>query len=172
MLSASQWNELLYLKPSDFKRPDGLQYSIVKNLDRFIGLVGSKPIILSDFRTGNNEKTHAQGIAIDTTWPGIDSIEILELAEAQKMFGGIGVYINEADAVSFHFDTRPFKANGDPARWGGIITHPYDNNSGDHIRRTEYVGMSLVTDLIKKKEVGVIILLLLSGYLLWKNTNP
>lgn len=170
MLTISQWNALLYLKPSDFKKPDGLEYSIVKNLDRFIGIVGSMPVILSDFRV-NDPKTHGKGIAIDTTWPGIEPIEILELAESQRMFGGIGVYINEADAVSFHFDTRPFKANGEPARWGGIITHPYDNDSGDHIRRTEYVGMSLVTDLIKKKEVGLIILLLLSGLLLWKSTN-
>ncbi len=170
MLTASQWNEMLYLKPSDFKHSDGLQYSIVKNLDRFIGLVGSMPVILSDYRE-NDPKTHGKGIAIDTTWAGINPIEILKLAESSQKFGGIGVYINEADAVSFHFDTRPFKINGEPARWGGIITHPYDNDTGDHIRRTEYVGMSLVTDLIKKKEVGVIISLLLLGYLISKNIN-
>ncbi len=164
MLSVAEWNSLIYLKPSDFKRPDGLQFSIVQALDRFTGKIGSRPQILSDYRPGD-PLTHGAGLAVDTVWPGVDSLRVYNKAINFPAFHGVGVYINELGAVSFHFDTRPKTIRIDePDRWGGVITHPLNTATGQYVRRTEYVGASTVLDMIKKKSIGMIIFLALCGY--------
>lgn len=164
MLSVAEWQSLVYLKPSDFKRPDGLQFSIVQALDRFIGEIGSRPVILSDYRPGD-PLTHGAGLAVDTTWPGVDSLRVYNKAIAFPAFHGVGVYINELGVVSFHFDTRLKTLRIDePDRWGGVITHPLNTATGQYVRRTEYVGASTVLDMIKKKSIGMIIFLALFGY--------
>ncbi len=164
MLTDRQWDSLIYLRPSDFKRPDGLQFSIVQALDRFIGKIGSRPEILSDYRPGD-PLTHGDGLAVDTTWPGVDSLRVYSKAIAFPAFQGVGVYINELGVVSFHFDTRLKTIRIDePDRWGGVITHPLNTATGQYVRRTEYVGASTVLDMIKKKSIVTIIFLGLCGY--------
>lgn len=164
MLSVGEWNSLIYLRPSDFKRPDGLQFSIVQALDLFIGQIRSRPIILSDYRPGD-PLTHGVGLAVDTTWPGVDSVRVYNKAINFPAFHGVGVYINELGAVSFHFDTRPETIRAtEPDRWGGVITHPLNTVTGEYVRRTEYVGASTVLDMIKKKSIGMIISLALFGF--------
>ena len=166
-MKSAEWGALLYLKASDFKYPEKLDASIVRALDRFIGIIGARPQILSDVRPGDSGQ-HGKGRAIDTAWPGLDGQTINAKAIASRLFSGIGVYVNEAGAVSHHFDTRTGRTFTNPATWGGIITHPYDESTNEHVRRTEYVGMSIVLDIIKKKGLPLIIALILSGLILWR----
>ena len=98
MLSVAEWNSLIYLKPSDFKKPDGLQFSIVQALARCTGKIGSRPQILSDYRPGD-PLTHGAGLAVDSIWPGVDSIRVYNKAISFPPFQGVGVYINELGAV-------------------------------------------------------------------------
>lgn len=171
MISVGQWNSLLYVSRSDFKCPDRLAFDVVQGVDKLIGRLNSQPVFLSDWRPydQNSPKSqHYEGNAIDTTWPGVDSDLVLKSAEDLNIFGGIGIYVNEAGQVSFHFDTRPMKASGEPARWGGIITYPYDMTTEDRIKRTEYVGMNIVVEMIKKKELLIPLVLIGSSYLIYK----
>lgn len=164
MLTVAEWSSLIYLEPSDFKRPDGLQFSIVRALDRFIGKIGSRPEVLSDYRP-DDPLTHGDGLAVDTFWPGVDSLRVYNKAINFPAFNGVGVYINELGAVSFHFDTRSKTIRTEePDRWGGVITHPLNTATGQYVRRTEYVAASTVLDMIKKKSIGMIIFLALSGF--------
>jgi hypothetical protein len=166
-MKPSEWGSLLHLKPGDFKNPEKLDVSIVRALDLFIGRIGARPIIISDYRsTGTGQ--HPLGRAIDTTWPGLDGQEINTKALASGLFSGIGVYVNETGEISHHFDSRTDRTPQNPATWGGIITHPYDPGSEEHVRRTEYVAMATVLDIIKKKGSALIIFLILSGWILWK----
>lgn len=170
-MTSHQWNSLLHLKPSDFKKPDGLHLSIVTALDQFIGHIGSRPIILSDHRPGDT-RTHGEGRAIDTAWPGVDS-ELL-YAEALKfpLFKGIGIYINEQGATSFHFDTRTAtQRDYGPDRWGGVISHPLDSRTGENVRQTAYVAAETVLSMVKKNAVSLIIFLALSGLLIYHYTR-
>lgn len=164
MLTAEQWSSLVHLGPSDFQRPDGLQYGIVKALDQFISRIGSKPVILSDYRPGD-PKEHGHGLAIDTTWPGQDALYIRSQAMNNwPNFTGVGLYINEQGAVSFHFDQRQDTIRRSaPDRWGGIITHPFDEATGAHKKIIDYVGMDVVVDLVKKNSIPVVIALGIIG---------
>ena len=174
MITSQQWNSLLYLSRSDFKYPDRLDFNVVQGLDILTGKLKSRPIVLSDYRGYDPESPNSQhqfGKAIDTTWPGVSPDLVLEKAEGLNVFGGIGIYVNEAGVVSFHFDTRPLKSSGEPARWGGIITHPYDVELEDHIRRTEYVALDIVVNMIKKKELLILLVLAGLSYLIYRNFN-
>lgn len=148
MIQASDWAALLYLRPEDFKYPDKLEFEAVNKLDRFVGMVGSRPIVLSDWRPydpSNPESRHFVGDAIDTTWPKADPLDVLALAKSSGLWqdGGLGMYINELGVVSFHMDTR-----GERARWGGVVTHPYVE--GELVKKIEYTGLDAVVDLVKK----------------------
>lgn len=155
MISSTQWGSLLHLKPADFHYPDNMDFSIVQALDQFITFVGSRPQILDDFRFdiggGNPNSQHLKGKAIDTTWPGRSPADINAQAIASRLFSGIGVYVNDAGVASHHFDTRTSATPANPAVWGGVITHPLDTNTGEHLKRTEYTTMDKVLDMIKKK---------------------
>lgn len=167
MLTATQWQALIFLRPSDFKNPDGLDYSIVSALDRFTGRIGARPLVLSDYRAGDPGQ-HGQGRAIDVVWPELDPLEIHQAAMTSGLFTGIGLYVNEAGAVSFHLDTRTDTLrDGAPDRWGGVITHPLNALTGEHERRTEYVAADIVIDILKKKGAGSIIFLIVFGWMLW-----
>jgi len=155
MISPNQWNSLLYLKASHFKNPDKLAWTIVRNLDLFIQRVGSRPVILSDWRpydaARGGKQQHFEGTSIDTTWPGQDPLRIWQEMLASKLFSGLGVYLNNVDAVSFHTDTRTDRTVDDPALWGDFITYPFDPARGKIVRRDQYVGAGLVLEAIKKK---------------------
>ena len=168
-VTPQQWQSLIYLKPSEFKHPDGLQYSILSALDRFISIIGSRPIILSDYRPGD-PRYHGQGLAIDTTWPGRDPLEIWNAAIDSGLFTGLGIYINELNIASFHFDTRP-RDDGTPAQWGGVITHPLDASTGYHVRQTYYVTAMEVIEIIKKKGTVLLIGFCVLGLLIYLNTR-
>lgn len=162
----------MYLSRSDFKYPDRLDFKAVQGLDKLTGILKSRPVVLSDWRAPDPESPNSQhqyGKAIDTTWPGTDPELVISEAEKLDLFGGLGLYVNEAGTVSFHFDSRAMKASGEPARWGGVITHPYDVALQEHVRRTEYVGIGIVAEMIKKK--GLLILIALAGlsYLIYRN---
>ena len=174
MITPQQWESLFYLSRSDFKYPDRLVYAVVQGLDTLTGKLIRRPIILSDWRQYDPESPnsqHHEGTAIDTTWPGVNSALVLKTAQELNIFGGVGIYVNEAGVVSFHFDTRPFKSNGQPARWGGKITYPYDTDLEDHIRRTEYVSMDIVVDMIKKKEFLIPLILIGLSFLTYRILN-
>lgn len=179
MATPVPWSSLLYLKPSDFRYPKEIDASVAIALDRFVHIVGRKPIIIDDWRapgTKSEGEQHQLGRAIDTTWPGIEPTVLWQAAHDAKLFNGLGVYVNEQGVASFHFDTRiGDKALGhwvdrtpqNPATWGGIISHPYDPNTGRHVKKTEYVGASSVIDLLKKK-VPLALMGLLLLFAVWK----
>jgi hypothetical protein len=159
MISQTQWGSLLNLTPEMFRRPDGLNFGIVQALDQFITIVGSRPVILSDFRPGD-PKQHGRGDAIDAWWSnGIDPTVIWERALASRLFHGLGVYLNEIGAVSFHFDKRIERTPSDPALWGDLISHSHDADTGAVVRTDNYTTAQAVLDEIKKKRpVGVIVI--------------
>ena len=167
MLTDSQWNSLLHLHPGDFQHPDGLQFSIVSALDRFIGQIGAKPEILSDYRAGD-PRQHGKGLAIDTAWPGQNPLELNQAALDSHLFSGVGIYVNPAGVASHHFDTRVERSVDAPARWGGIIEHPTQAN-GSVGTTIDYTTMQAVIDQIKKNlggamNVGMMVLI---GIGLW-----
>lgn len=172
MITEEQWDSLVHLRPSDFQHPEALDFSIVQGLDQFISHIGSKPIILSDYRPGD-PKEHGQGRAIDTTWPGQDSLYIRSQAMAfYPRFTGVGIYINEQGAVSFHFDTRQQTIRSSaPDRWGGLITHPYDETTTAHQKVIDYVSMDAVVDLVKKNVGPVVIGLAITALLIYLKRN-
>ena len=167
MITKEQWQSLIHLKPSDFKYPNHLNWTLVKNLDLFIGLVGSKPIILDDYREGD-AKQHGYGNAVDTTFIGVDPLFINQKAFESKLWRGIGLYFNDIGAASHHFDVRPDRSPENPAKWGGIITHPFDSSKNQPVKKIEYMSIDYVIDSIKKKESVVIIFLIISALLIWK----
>lgn len=178
MPTAAEWQSLIYLKPQDFtgKNPDGLRFSILQKLDQFVALVGSRPVILSAYRPGD-PRAHGFGQAIDTTWPGQNPLDVNQKAVNSGLFKGIGIYVNELGAASHHFDDWDQRTGSDPDTWGGIINHPINSDTGQHVRTTQYVGMQQVVDIIKKKLYQVAtnpVVLLLAGLTiiaLWKGRS-
>lgn len=165
MIQSEQWQSLLHLQPSDFSYPDKLDWSMVSALDQFISLVGSRPQILDDWRSSdpqNPKSQHLVGKAVDTTWPGKDSIAVLNLALESRLWTGVGMYVNEMSAVSFHFDTRDGLAT-----WGGVITHPYDSSQGKPVKRIEYTALATVVNIVKKNILPLTTVLILCGLGLW-----
>lgn len=158
MLTLNQWNSLLHLFPTDFRHPERMQWSVVKAMDDFIGIVKAKPIILSDYREPQpteKESQHHHGLAIDPYWPDLDPIEIWNAARAARLFHGLGIYKNEEDAVSFHFDTREDRTVDNPALWSGDIVHPYDPATRRHYKLISYYAWSYVVEYLKKKRVVI-----------------
>jgi len=171
MMSLLQWKALLYLDPSQFEYPDEMSPDIVGALDHFIGLVGSRPIILSDFRPGD-PRQHGLGRAIDVTWPDQEPLRVYELALESRLFSGIGIYLNDQDTVSFHFDSRLDRSPDDPALWGDFITYPFDVDTGQNVRHDEYTSAQAVVSVIKKKStipILVVAALAFGLYLLSRN---
>lgn len=155
-MKTSDWTGLLYLKPSDFKNPDMMDVSIVRALDRFIGMVGSKPTVISDYRPGD-PRQHGKGRAVDVVFYGLDPAYVIATAQASKLFKGIGLYQNEVGAESYHFDTR-IDSIADPNRpnmWGAFIRTVVDPATNQAKRVYEYLnspaGLQTVLVALKKK---------------------
>ena len=144
------WNQLRHLEITDFKYPVEIHESILRSLDSFISIVGEKPKILSDFRA-DDPRQHGIGFAIDTLFVQSDPIFIWENALNSKLFSGLGVYLNENNIVSFHFDTRVDRTTEHPALWGDFISYPVDPDSNLPFRKDNYTTASAVIDEIKKK---------------------
>jgi hypothetical protein len=173
-VTAQQWNSLIHLKPSDFKYPDRLEFSIVQALDRFISLVGSRPIILSDWRPVGEERPgsqHPLGTATDSTWPGQDPVRINSLALQSGLFSGVGIYWNDVNVASHHLDTRTNRSVSHPATWGAYITHPFDQATGGHVTKYEYTVMDTILEMIKKKAVPITLSLIGFALLLYLMMN-
>lgn len=173
MLTVSEWESMLHLFPTDFEHPEHMQFAIVKALDDFIGIIKSKPTILSDYREPKpyeDESQHHYGLAVDLTWPHLDPVEVWNTARAARLFTGLGIYKNEQDAVSFHFDRRRDRTVDDPALWSGDIIHPYDPDLGAHIKVITYHGVPFVLDYLKKKRraISVLAVTLVSSFVIYR----
>ena len=128
----------------NWKHPDKVQPRLKRYLKIMTLLLDRTPIILSDYREGD-PRTHGKGMAVDTYWPNIDPLVVLEKVKQLNLFGGVGLYLNEKGVVSFHFDIREHKEDGDIYSWGCFIT-PSGNG-----REYNYVAMNLVVDDVKKR---------------------
>jgi hypothetical protein len=141
------WLSITHYFREDFTYPGRLDHSIVAALDRFTNIVGCKALILDDWRPydeKNPNSRHAFGDALDVVFPGIDPLKILALAKSSGLFDGIGIYLNERNAVSFHFDKR-----GTSASWGAFIQPAVDSETGKAIRQNVYVTMADVVGKIE-----------------------
>lgn len=140
-----QWSNVRNYSRVDFAYPDKLDNSIVAALDRFTATTGFKAKILDDFRAytaGNPNSRHAWGDAVDVYFPGADSLAVLAAAESSGLFDGLGIYLNERGAVSFHFDKR-----GSRARWGAFVG-PAQSETGD--RSNTYTTLQAVVDRVQR----------------------
>jgi hypothetical protein len=167
MITPQQWHSLLYLTPSFFKYPDRMAFAVVAGLDRLIQLVGSMPVWLDDYRfhSDNPDSQHLTGRAIDVTWPDRDPLEVWDIVQKARIFSGLGLYANEQDVASFHFDTRPDRTVTKPALWGGRISHPFNPDTGAPVKQIDYVGAGVILEQLKKKFPGLILCLI--GFGLW-----
>lgn len=139
-------DHLLNYESTDFNYPEKLNPELLRALDRFTETIGRKGTILSDWRDYdpvNPNSKHFTGDAIDVTFPGTDSVAILHAAQESGLFDGIGIYLNEVGAVSFHFDKRKH-----PARWGAFITPAVDPDTGESFRKYEYTTLDRVLDRV------------------------
>jgi len=125
------------------------------------------PVILDDYRPGD-PRQHGQGTAIDTTWPGADPVGLYNLAVGSRLFNGIGIYLNEKEQVSFHFDTRADRTPDNPALWGDFITYPYNPDTKTHVRRDEYTSAQMVIDVLKKKTTIAIVAVAALAFALYR----
>lgn len=114
------WSRIKFYEPSDFKHPEKLDHSVVYGIDRLAFVTGKKAIILSDWRLESQfaDSLHPYGRAIDFVYPDLNSTDVLNIIRNQKLFSGIGMYVNAAGVVSFHVDTRTDRSPESPATWG------------------------------------------------------
>lgn len=167
MISPQQWDSLRFLSQADFNYPEKMVWDTVSNLDTAASMVGTRPLILSDFRPDERlTSQHRHGRAIDTTWPGQNPLRVWNVLRGAEMFSGLGVYVNEQGVASFHTDTRPERSAADPALWGGNITHKSEYDGGPIVRATAYVAAADILDIIKKKAPAALTILAV-GFLLW-----
>jgi hypothetical protein len=166
MVTKQQWDSLVVVKKTDFRYPESMAWPIVQNIDRLAQRLESKPMIISDYRP-NDLKQHGIGTAVDTVWPGLDPLTVWNEARAMKLFTGLGVYLNQLNAVSFHFDNRLDRTVNNPALWGDFISTVYDPDLGQHVRKDEYTGVDVVIDMIKKKLPGTALGLILFALGIW-----
>lgn len=141
-----QWQSIKNYSRVDFAYPDNLDHSIIAALDQFTAQTGLHAKILDDYRSytaSNPNSRHAFGDAVDVYFPGQDSLRVLAAAENSGLFDGIGVYLNERNAVSFHFDKR-----GSKARWGAFV-EPVESTAGIVERRNEYTTLDAVVQKIQ-----------------------
>lgn len=135
------WKNLKNYSRSDFAYPDKLQDSIVSALDLFTSQTGLKAVILDDYRPydpSNPNSRHGFGDALDLFFAGKDPLAVLAAAENSGRFDGIGIYLNEKGAASFHFDKR-----GSKARWGSFVTSER-SSTGEEIRKNNYTTLEAV----------------------------
>ncbi len=121
LMSTVDWSKFEYYKPEDFKHPEKLDREVVYGLERVAGVLGVKAIILSDYRVVSDisKSQHGLGKAIDFTYPGVDSVVVLDTIRDINCFSGYGLYVNEQTlGVSFHVDTRVDRTPESPATWG------------------------------------------------------
>lgn len=172
MITQQQWSSLQRVKRSWFKYPDNLDWSIVSAFDRFAVSVGVNAQVISDYRPGD-PRQHGQGRAIDSVWAGLDPLAINSKALASGLFSGVGIYSNEQGVASHHFDTRTDRTTGNPAVWGGLITHPFDPEKNSNVKTITYVGMAQVVDFLKKSlaKPGTLIILALFAFVIWLVTQ-
>jgi hypothetical protein len=113
------WSDIVLFTPDDFRYPDKLEHDTVASLDAFCQIIGTKAVVLSDWRSYNEANPNSQhplGKAVDVVFPGrTDSEYIYNRALDSGLFGGVGIYTNELNAQSFHLDVR-----AELATWGGI----------------------------------------------------
>ena len=128
------------------KHPDKVDDRAIRYMDALIYVLQSEPVVLSDFRDGD-PKTHGRGLAIDTTWPDIDPIQVLRVSLNLNLWGGVGIYLNEVGYVSLHHDIRDHKPDGSIATWGCLIT---PDGAG---RKYDYTTMDRVTAMIRSGQV-------------------
>lgn len=172
MISKIQWDSLLHFKPSDFKYPDKLQFPVVQGIDRLAARLGVKPWVIDDWRPysdTNPGSQHPLGTAVDFV-VAMDALEALAAIRASRLFSGFGIYVNEVGAQSFHVDTRSDRSVDNPATWGGIITRPA-TDTGAHVKRIAYVALVKVVDMVKKKSLSVlaVLVLIFLGWNLFKS---
>lgn len=139
------WSAIRNYTRSDFAYPDKLDNSIIAALDRFTISTGFKAKILDDYRAytvGNPNSRHAFGDAVDVYFPGADSLAVLAAAENSGLFDGLGIYLNDRQAVSFHFDKR-----GSKARWGAFVG-PAQGAAGE--RSNTYTTLQAVVDKVQQ----------------------
>lgn len=165
-MAESMYTSLLYLSPDMFDYPERLSEELLRKVDQFVGIIGQRPTVLSDYRPGD-PKTHGKGQALDLVWPSLDPLRVWSELKQAKLFSGLGIYLNDLGAVSFHVDVRPDRTATDPAIWGDFIVHTTDPDTGRAVRVDQYVGADLVIAELKKKAlpalivVGAVLLLLI-----------
>jgi len=170
MLTSQQWLQLRHFTPANVPDSDKLEFSILKALDNFTDQIGAPPVFIDTWRplVSGKPEWHSKGIAVDVAYPGRDPLEILDLAERSGLFDGLGIYRNEAGAVSFHFDKRGYKA-----RWGAEITHSVDPDTGRSVQNNSYTTLEQIVALLGKKKVlltgGALVAILIVLLLLNKN---
>lgn len=170
MLSAQEWQSLKHFSPANVPESDKLQFSILKALDDFTERFGVAPLFLDTWRPykAGSPVWHNSGIAVDVSYPNRDPLQVLQAAESSGLFDGIGIYRNEAGAVSFHFDKRGYRA-----RWGAEITHEPDPSTGLSVQKNAYTTLENIVALLTKKKVlltggGLVVILAVLVLLLKK----
>lgn len=150
MLTAQQWMQIKNFTPADIPDSDKMQFSIVQALDRFTDRLGVKPVFLDTWRPAQAGAPvwHNSGIAVDVAYYSVNPLGVLQEAESSGLFDGIGIYRNEAGAVSFHFDKRGYRA-----RWGAEITHVIDPDTNKTVQKNAYTTLENIVALIGKKKV-------------------
>lgn len=157
------WSDIVLFTPDDFRFPDKLEHDIVNALDAFCLMIGTKAVVISDWRfynEANPNSQHPLGKAVDVVFPGrTDSAYIYNQALESGLFGGVGIYTNERNAQSFHLDTR-----SELATWGGI----YSQVGAE--RAVRYTTADAVLALITEKKTlslsllaMAVLLILLAG---------
>ena len=155
------WSQIEFYGPSDFHYPDKLDHSVVYGLDRLAFVLGKKATILDDFRfvSKNRASQHLVGRAIDFTYPGLDSMKVLNAIRNHKLFSGIGMYVNQKGVVSFHVDTRTDRDPETPAIWGA--------QKGPNETEWVYTTLRSIIDIVEPAALplSVIVVMLVGIYL-------
>lgn len=156
-----------FLSRDMFEYPDQVHFSILTALDTFIDryLNGQSIHILSDYRPGD-PRQHGVGRAIDFEVAGAIPTTVWSLLQGSKLFSGLGLYLNDRGAVSFHVDTRTTRTVDNPALWGDYIEHT------DAGRVDSYTTVDAVLDMLKKNAGPGLLILLVGGYILWEIFRP
>lgn len=156
MIPVTAWQKLRFYNQEDFSHPEKLDKSIVNAIDDLTGIIGEKGVVLSDWRLFSADRPgsqHPLGRAIDIYFPG-DPLVNLNLIRHSRLFSGIGIYLNEKGATSFHLDTRTDRTVDDPATWGGFISPNQTDSENEPTRQTTYTGLQQVIDVLSKSTTG------------------
>jgi hypothetical protein len=150
-------SQLRFFKPTDFRFPDKLEHDTVLSLDYFSQIIGTKAVVISDWRSydeANPNSQHPLGKAVDVVFPEqTDSEYVYNEALASGLFGGVGIYVNEYGAVSFHLDVR-----SELATWGGVYSQVGME------RAVRYTTADAVLALLPEKKT-LILYLVYAGFL-------